>query len=131
MAVRGKNAHWHLNKILRRHWQDVGTRYGIASPSGLTVDALIAKVVQHTPTAVHSVRQSCRKASRSRWRSPYSMASSRPLSAWGGCMGDESGSQRACLATGACANLAITLISHGMPGLMEQDASVLVMLLNY
>ena len=57
MAVRGKNAHWHLNKILRRHWQDVGTRYGIVSPSGLTVDALIAKVVEHTPTVVHSVQQ--------------------------------------------------------------------------
>lgn len=57
MAVRGKNAHWQLNNILRRHWQDVGTRYGIVSPSGLTVDALIAKVVQHTPTVVHSVQQ--------------------------------------------------------------------------
>ena len=27
------------------------------SPSGLTVDALIAKVVEHTPTVVHSVQQ--------------------------------------------------------------------------
>ena len=32
---------------------------------------------------------------------------------------------RACLATGACANLAITLISHGIMGLMKLDASVL------
>ena len=31
----------------------------------------------------------------------------------------------ACVATVACANLAITLISHGMVDLMKQDASVL------
>lgn len=43
MAVRGKNAHWHLNKILRRHWQAVGARYGIVAPKGFGADMLIAK----------------------------------------------------------------------------------------
>jgi serine/threonine-protein kinase HipA len=43
MAVRGKNAHWHLNKILRRHWQAVGARYGIVGPKGFGADMLIAK----------------------------------------------------------------------------------------
>ena len=32
----------------------------------------------------------------------------------------------ACVATVACANLAITLISHGMVDLMKQEASVLI-----
>ena len=56
MAVRSKNAHWLVNNIVRRHWLAVGTRYGIVSPKGFGVDALIEKVVQHTPAAVQMVR---------------------------------------------------------------------------
>lgn len=56
MAVRSKNAHWLVNNIVRRHWLAVGTRYGIVSAKGFGVDALIEKVVQHTPAAVQMVR---------------------------------------------------------------------------
>lgn len=56
MAVRSKNAHWQVNKILLRHWQAVGARYGIVSPRGFGVDDLIEKAVQHTPAAVQLVQ---------------------------------------------------------------------------
>lgn len=56
MAVRSKNAHWQVNKILLRHWQAVGARYGIVSPRGFGVDDLIEKAVQHTPAAVRQVQ---------------------------------------------------------------------------
>ena len=56
MAVRSKNAHWHMNKIARRHWQTVGERYGIMSPKGLAVEAVIDKVVEMTPAVVEQVR---------------------------------------------------------------------------
>ena len=56
MAVRSKNAHWQVNKILLRHWQAVGARYGIVSPRGFGVDDLIEKAVQHTPAAVRRVQ---------------------------------------------------------------------------
>lgn len=56
MAVRSKNAHWQVSKILLRHWQAVGARYGIVSPRGFGVDDLIEKAVQHTPAAVQLVQ---------------------------------------------------------------------------
>jgi serine/threonine-protein kinase HipA len=56
MAVRSKNAHWQVSKILLRHWQTVGARYGIVSPRGFGVDDLIKKAVQHTPAAVQQVQ---------------------------------------------------------------------------
>lgn len=56
MAVRSKNAHWHMNKILRRHWEAVGERYGIRSPQGLDVRALIDQVVEMTPDVIARVK---------------------------------------------------------------------------
>lgn len=56
LAVRSKNVHWQANKILLRHWQAVGARYGIISPRGFGVDDLIEKAVQHTPAAVQLVQ---------------------------------------------------------------------------
>ena len=55
-AVRSKNAHWQINKIVRRHWQAVGARHGIVSPKGFGVDDLIEKAVQHAPVAAHHVQ---------------------------------------------------------------------------
>ena len=57
MAVRSKNAHWQTNKVMRRHWQAVGTRYGIVSPEGFTVDDVIKKLVAFTPDVVQRVQQ--------------------------------------------------------------------------
>ena len=56
MAVRSKNPHWHMNKIVRRHWQTVGERYGIVSPKGFAADVVIDKVVEMTPAVVRQVR---------------------------------------------------------------------------
>ena len=56
MAVRSKNPHWHMNKIVRRHWQAVGERYGIVSPKGFAVDTVIDKVVEMTPAVVQQVQ---------------------------------------------------------------------------
>lgn len=50
MAVRSKNAHWKMKQILRRHWQALGTRYGLG------VDALIDELVQQTPKAIAQVQ---------------------------------------------------------------------------
>ena len=57
MAVRSKNAHWQINKIMRRHWQAVGERYGIVSPKGFTVGDVIDKLVSFTPDVVQRVQQ--------------------------------------------------------------------------
>ena len=57
MAVRSKNAHWHMNKIMRRHWEAVGERYGILSPKGFGVRDLIDKVVEMTPDAIARVEK--------------------------------------------------------------------------
>lgn len=56
MAVRSKNAHWHMNKIMRRHWEAVGERYGIRSPQGLDVRAIIDQVVEMTPDVIARVK---------------------------------------------------------------------------
>lgn len=56
MAVRSKNAHWHMNKIVRRHWVAVGERYGIVSRQGMPVDAVIDEIVEMTPAVVERVR---------------------------------------------------------------------------
>ena len=57
MAVRSKNAHWQINKIMRRHWQAVGERYGIVSPKGFAVDDVIEKLVAFTPDVVQRVQE--------------------------------------------------------------------------
>lgn len=56
MAVRSKNAHWQMKNILRRHWVTVGERYGIVSPRGFAVDAILEKVVAMTPGVVAGVQ---------------------------------------------------------------------------
>jgi serine/threonine-protein kinase HipA len=57
MAVRSKNAHWQINKVMRRHWQAVGERYGIVLPKGFAVNDVIDKVVAFTPDVVQRVQQ--------------------------------------------------------------------------
>ncbi|MGE8444869.1 MAG: type II toxin-antitoxin system HipA family toxin [Comamonas sp.] len=57
MAVRSKNAHWHMNKIMRRHWEAVGERYGIRSPQGLDVRTIVDQVVEMTPDVIARVEK--------------------------------------------------------------------------
>ncbi len=51
MAVRGKNPHWKMRDVLRRHWNEVARRNGVAQ----SADALIAEIVRMTPAAIATV----------------------------------------------------------------------------
>ena len=51
MAVRGKNPHWKMRDVLRRHWNEVARRNGVAQ----SADALIAEIVRMTPTVIATV----------------------------------------------------------------------------
>ena len=57
MAVRTKNPHWLVHTITRRHWVELGLRYGIQSPKGYGIDELLNKVVEHTPIAIAAVQK--------------------------------------------------------------------------
>jgi len=56
MAVRGKNAHWKMREIQRRHWVAQGTRHGVTTEDGRPVSHLIDAMVARTPEVVASVR---------------------------------------------------------------------------
>ena len=51
MAVRGKNPHWKMRDVLRRHWNEVARRNGVAE----SADALIAAIVRITPAVLATV----------------------------------------------------------------------------
>lgn len=57
MAVRGKNAHWKMNDIQRRHWVAVGTRHGVVTENGQPVDKLLDDLIARTPEVIHQVRR--------------------------------------------------------------------------
>ena len=57
MAVRGKNAHWKMNDIQRRHWVAVGTRHGVVTAEGQPVDVLLDELVARTPGVINDVRR--------------------------------------------------------------------------
>ncbi|WP_445819023.1 HipA domain-containing protein [Aquabacterium sp. A3] len=57
MAVRGKNAHWKMNDIQRRHWVAVGTRHGVVTENGQPVDKLLDDLVARTPEVIQQVRR--------------------------------------------------------------------------
>ena len=56
MAVRGKNAHWRMREILRRHWLALGTRHGVVTEDGQPVELLMDEIVARTPDAIDTVR---------------------------------------------------------------------------
>lgn len=56
MALRTKNAHWKLAEIQRRHWQEVGQRYDITSPTGLKTTALLDEIAETTPAVIAQVQ---------------------------------------------------------------------------
>lgn len=57
MAARGKNAHWKMNDIQRRHWLAVGARHGVVTADGQSVEALLDDLVARTPEVITRVRQ--------------------------------------------------------------------------
>ena len=56
MAVRGKNAHWKVTDIQRRHWVAVGTRHGVVTLDGQPADALLDDLAARTPEVIARVR---------------------------------------------------------------------------
>lgn len=56
MAVRGKNAHWKMNDIQRRHWLAVGARHGVVTANGQPVKDLLDDLVARTPEVINQVR---------------------------------------------------------------------------
>ena len=51
MAVRGKNAHWRLDEIQRRHWCAVSQRAGL----GNLAEQIIIELLDTTPTVLERV----------------------------------------------------------------------------
>jgi serine/threonine-protein kinase HipA len=56
MAVRSKNPHWKMRDILRRHWLDVGERYGVLAADGGGAQAVVDDLVARTPQVIDTVR---------------------------------------------------------------------------
>ena len=56
MAVRSKNTHWVMREISRRHWLHVGQAYGIVSPDGQPVDAILDGLANQTRDVVNTVK---------------------------------------------------------------------------
>jgi serine/threonine-protein kinase HipA len=48
MAVRGKNAHWKMSEIQRRHWVALGSRHGVVTADGRPAEALLDDLVART-----------------------------------------------------------------------------------
>lgn len=57
MSVRGKNAHWKMNDVQRRHWVAVGARHGVVTENGQPVDKLVDDLVARTPEVIDRVRR--------------------------------------------------------------------------
>lgn len=56
MAVRSANTHYKVRDILRRHWIAVGERYGIVTPDGRPVAAVLDDLVERTTAVIKAVR---------------------------------------------------------------------------
>lgn len=57
MAMRSKNVHWRIRDVFRRHWEAVGTAYGICTPDGRGVCTIIDELIERTPMVVQVVSQ--------------------------------------------------------------------------
>jgi serine/threonine-protein kinase HipA len=53
MAVRGKNTHWHMGRIMRRHWNAMARRCGL----GISTEDLIESIIEKTPGVVAEVER--------------------------------------------------------------------------
>lgn len=58
MAVRSRNAHWRVRDIRRRHWLELGRRYGIIAADGRDTEFVVDDLVSRTPEVVRTVRAS-------------------------------------------------------------------------
>ncbi len=53
MAVRSKNAHWHMDKILRRHWNAMARRCGF----GISAEEVIQELIETTPAVIEAIER--------------------------------------------------------------------------
>lgn len=51
MAVRGKNPHWKMREVLRRHWNESARRNGL----GESAESLMKEIVEKTPAVIAQV----------------------------------------------------------------------------
>jgi serine/threonine-protein kinase HipA len=56
MAVRGKNAHWKMSEIQRRHWVALGSRHGVVTADGRPAEALLDDLVTRTPEVITRIQ---------------------------------------------------------------------------
>ena len=54
MAVRGKNTHWHMGRIMRRHWNAMARRCGLR----ISAEELIESIIEKTPRVVAAIEHS-------------------------------------------------------------------------
>ncbi|CAG9167854.1 Serine/threonine-protein kinase toxin HipA [Cupriavidus laharis] len=56
MAVRSRNAHWKMLDIRRRHWLELGRRYGVVTVDGRDAESVVDDLISRTPEVVRAVR---------------------------------------------------------------------------
>lgn len=52
MAIRSTNAHWRMKEVQRRHWLELGKRYGVLDDGGRQMDVVIDGIVARTPGVI-------------------------------------------------------------------------------
>lgn len=56
MAIYTKNAQWKMRDIHRRHWIELGRRYGVVDSTGESVDTLIETLIERTSAVIGEIR---------------------------------------------------------------------------
>lgn len=56
MAVRGKQAHWRMRDILRRHWIGLAERHGVIGMNNESAADIIDTLAVRTPTVIEKIR---------------------------------------------------------------------------
>jgi serine/threonine-protein kinase HipA len=57
MAVRSKNTHWKMLDVRRRHWEALGSKYGIHTSDGREAGAIIDDLIERTPAVTQAVSE--------------------------------------------------------------------------
>jgi serine/threonine-protein kinase HipA len=55
MAIRTTNAHWKMKEIHRRHWLELGKRFGVLDDEGWEMEAILEGLITRTPKVVADI----------------------------------------------------------------------------
>lgn len=55
MAIRSTNAHWKMKEIHRRHWLELGKRFGVTDEEGREMEAIIDSLIGRTPGVIAEI----------------------------------------------------------------------------